>query len=632
MADITPPAFEQEAEILGYISEALEEGDAFLRSQRGFSKISESISMIMGDAQELRSPSLSSTTSNHFGKVAADLSALLTDVKPMWEYRTYNRRYEPTQVNLGKLSTAWFTSQHIDMRFVECVKYATVGGTSYSHIFWDEEIDDLNMMAEDPRDVIPIRPAGNESIQSAYGVIIRREFPVNYLRRRYPGKAAYIKADRDGSYKTGLDNTRFGRLMEQMTSPFRMRLFGKDPAKEMPRIPTADCYTLYLKDRSRNLKPYPVQVGDFDKDGKALNNWSYVVDPGDLLYPRGRMIVATRTAVLRDGPNIYWHGKFPCPKLTLDPWPWTWLGKAPLWDLISLQKALDRLLRVIDDHVEQVARPGVIADKNSTSKAMLDKLDTRRAGWKVQQNPLAGKGIQVVYPNPLPSDIFGHRDWLTNEMDLLSGASDMRNLMKLNQLPSADSMEKLMESMTATVRARSRVIEAFMREFAEITAYNFAQFYTLPRRVQILGPDGLTAEDFDYDPGTLIPDFVHESDFDRFGHPTADALERGPLPRYERAREFMRQFTFHVSPGSLLAASQIEQKLMYLNLARAGLIDFWTLMDQLGIPNVGNPPANANTIADRLVQQQQMGIGMNGSAAGRKQAGDTMPRMVTKTS
>ena len=45
-----------------------------------------------------------------------------------------------------------------------------------------------------PRDVLPIRPNDFHSIQSAFGVIIRRERTVNYLRSVYEDKAEFIPA------------------------------------------------------------------------------------------------------------------------------------------------------------------------------------------------------------------------------------------------------------------------------------------------------------------------------------------------------------------------------------------------------------------------------------------------------
>jgi hypothetical protein len=217
-------------------------------------------------------------------------------------------------------------------------------------------------------------------------------------------------------------------------------------------------------------------------------------------------------------------------------------------------------------------------------------------------------------------------------MDMLSGVRDLSQMMRLNQMPSAGTIEKVMEAMSPSVRGRSRSIEAVMREFGMMTAYNFAQFYDLPKRLTILGPDGATFEDFDYDPGSMIPDFVHDEDFDERGVITPDALLRGPMPRYERSREYLRRFTYHIAPGSLLSASEMEEKMMYLQLSRAGLLDHWSLLEKLGIPNVGEPPAGATTISQRLVAEQQMGLGMNISSSGRKSSGQESPRLVMKES
>ena len=622
-----------EKDVIGWGLEAVEEGEAFLKAQRGFSKVPETIDAIMADDQDLRSGALSGTRSNHIGKIAGDLAALMTDIKPFWNYKTQNSRYEPQAINFGKLSVHWYLQRQIDLKLTEAIKYWSAAGTGYTHQFWNENTLDLDMSAEDPRDVLPIRPASTHTIQDAMGVVLRRERTVNYLRRQYPSKANEIHADRDGSAANmGMNTSRVGRLIESLGSPFWNYVARFGVARKMPRIPTCDVFTMYVDDDRRNEKSEPHPVGEFTADGKPANNWSYWVEPGDLLYPRKRCIVFTRSAVLYDGPSIYWHGLYPISKLTLDPWPWSWLGKAPLWDLLPLQRSLDRLLRIVDDHFEKVARPDLIADKNSVSKAAMDKMDTRRAGMKFQQNPMMGKGIQIVYPQPLGGEIFNQIRWIIDEMDTLSGVRDMSQLLRLNQIPSADSIDKLIEAMTPLVRFRSRILEAFMREFALMLAYNFAQFYTAPMRLRILGSQGVTAEDFDFDPGSLIPDFVHDADYDRQGRISPEALARGPLPRYDRAREFLRQFTFHIAPGSLLSASEIEKKLMYLQFARAGLIDHWTLLDEWGVPNVGNPPEGANTITERLMAEQMIGLGMQVNAAGRKASGQEMPRVAIKES
>lgn len=640
-----PPAAENYGyRVIGWGKEAIQEAEGFLRSQRHYRRIDESINAVMGDSADFRSVSLSSTTCNQIAKTFFDMAAGLTDVKPFWEFRTYNKRYESQCSIYGKLSQHVWLQRQMDMAFYYAIQYAIVGGTSYLEPFWDSDIEDLRAEAWDPRDVLPIRPSSSPTIQDCYGVISRKARSTNHVRHvaKYvfgrPDLAKYIQADRDGSLagNATLRNTRVGSILERLgDSPFRQRLFGEKAVNTIPRVPQTDIFTMYISDDSINESSADIQMGAFDKDGTPLNNWSYLVKPGDMLYPRKRMIVFVNGVPepLYDGPSPWWHGKFPYPKLTLDPVPWSYLGKAPIWDLLTLNKALDRQLRVYDDWSERLARPDVIADKNVISQQDIDRLDARKAGKKIRINPVAGKnGLIIQGPDGLPGDFWKGIEYYETKIKELSGTQDISNLMKLNQVPSSDSIEQLMSSMSLSWRMRSRVIECFMREFAEMMAYNFAQFYTLPRRLTILGGEGMTTQDFDFDPGSMIPDFIHGSDFDEAGNVSAAALERGPLPRYNRAQEFMRQMSYHVAPGSLLSSSELERKLLYLQLSRAGLIDHWTLLDVLGVPNVGTPPAGVNTITDRLVEEQQMGLGMQVNPAGRKASGQTMPRLVTKES
>jgi hypothetical protein len=624
------PAADYQHRVIGWAKDAITESEAFLRAQPQYDRIAPTIMAINGEFDQPFGRVLSSTNLNRFGKIALNLVAGLTDTKPFWDYRTLNPRFKETAEILGKLSQHWWQGRMIDLRFADAIKYACAAGTGWCHhVGWNKETQDLDVLSEDPRDVLPIRPSTFYSIQDALGVIIRRERTVNYVRDLYPESAHLIKADRDGSHQAQVGATRSNRLLSSLNaqlSPFHANLLAQRSAHRIQKIPTVDMFTLYVKDNSVNDLTVPVRMGEEDK------NWSYIVDPRQPLYPRRRMVVFTRTAILYDGPNPFWHGLFPLNKLTLDPWPWTWLGKAPLWDILPLQKSLNSTMRIIDDHNQRVAEPGVMGDKNALSRRGMRKINTRRPGLKFSYNPISGKPAQILYEPPLDPSIGQHVAFLIEQMDDISGVRDLSNLMKLNQLPAADTIEKITETMTPANRLRSRYMEAFIREFAVMTASNFFQFYTTPMRLAILGPNAIVAEDFDFDPGSLVPDYVADTDFGDAGTVTQMALNRGPLARVDRATHFLRYFTFHIAPASLLASSEIERKLLYLSLARAGLIDHWTLLETLGVDNVGEPPQGARTITERLQAEQQEGLGMNISPTGRKASGQTMPRMVTKES
>ena len=189
-----------------------------------------------------------------------------------------------------------------------------------------------------------------------------------------------------------------------------------------------------------------------------------------------------------------------------------------------------------------------------------------------------------------------------------------------------------MRAMTPAIRFRSRIMEAFTRTFAQQLAYNFTEFYTFPVRVTILGPGGITQDDFDFDPGTMMPDYVHMDDFDVDGNLKPQSLLRGPLPKYNRAKEFLRRFAFKIQPGSLLSAAQTEQKLVYLMMWRGGIIDTYTLWEIFNVPNIGNLPDGVRTVPERIQWCQNNGLGGNVSPEGRKAGTDQGPRVVMKQS
>lgn len=623
----TAPSSDYEHQVLGYMKEALEEGDAFLRSQKGYNTITDTIKAIMAEDSTAKSSVLSQTSVNHVAKVATDLAAMCTDVKPFWEYRTKNERFKKHCEIIGQLSEHWYLNRTIDLKNADVIKYSLAAGSGYSHIFYNTNTQDLDISAEDPRDIIPIRPPSvSLSLQEAAGVIHRVQRSVNYVKAMFPHKAHLIIPDRDGSMVSqSLNGTRINKLYDTYGSPFREKLFSEAPVKELPRIPSVDLYTCYLDDRSVNKSGQPKFMGEWIDPEHPRNNWSYKVKPGDQLYPRKRCIVFTNTAILYDGPAIYWHGLYPYAKLTLDPWPWSWLGKGVLWDILPLARSVNGIMRVIDDHLEQVARPTVIGDKHTISQSEINKIDTRKAGLKIRQNMLTGKGIMIQDPPNLPPDVLQILNYYEEKIYDIPGVRDFSDMMKMKQMPSPETIERIQEAMSPSVRLRSRIIETYMREFATMTASNFAQFYPLSLRLAILGAAGATPDDFDQDPGSFIPAYL-ENDYSSSGVVKMEALARGPLPRYDRAKFFFSQVSYHIAPSSLLNASEIETQLKYLQLARAGLVDHWTLLEQLNIPNVGNPPEGAKTITERLMAEQQMQLGMTVSSAGRKASGQEPPQ------
>jgi hypothetical protein len=648
------PNAEYQHGVLRWMNQMLQEAIAANHQEFSYSKIGEMIDAIMGaDEPSIRSPRLSNARINRLQKTALEMRSMLTDIKPFWTYNATARRYEKQAEIFGKLAKNWYLRRGVDQTFCDAIDYVLVAGTGYIHFFWDYDLPgppdkngiptrgDINVRAEDPRDVFIHQHSGDKrSLQTVRGVTIRRERLTRWLKETYPKSAEFIESDRTGFEKESPSQKRARSKMEEVASvskgPFHESLFGGEPHQTVPgNAPVTDEFTTYIYDWSTNDESYEIEMGEFidavDHTGRKIRepkySWCYTVKPGELKYPFGRRIVYTRHGVLSDGPNHFHGAPIPVCKTTLDTWGWSLMGTSPLQPALSVQRAIDENVRAIQDHIRRVARPGLIYDKNAVPSNVAKKLDMRKDGAKIAHNPHAGKPVTPIHEPALDQTIPEWLKFLLEEMENLAGTASMKQFTQLGQVPSTETIDKIIDSMTPLVRARSRSMEIFIRDFAMILASMFMQFYTLDLRLRILGADGMTFEDWDYYAGDLVPDFIADEDYDDQGNVRREALERGPSPDFIRNREFLRYFSFDIAQGSLLDAATITKKLLYLQLSRMGLIDHWTLLETLQVPNVGAPPDWATTITKRLQAEQLMGLGVIASTVGRPPSAQQMPTL-----
>jgi hypothetical protein len=637
LSDVDPlaPAQQYEVETLRWIKERIQEGDALIQDDPAYDEIDKSISYIMGDQNSKMRPSeLSNCPDNRLKNILNQTVAALTDIHPLFGFSTKNPDFKEQEEVLVKLSQAWWVNTFADLKLADVIKYAAGVGCGYCEVAWDSSIGggtgDITLRPLDPRDVLPIQPVLSSTIQDWTGVIIRCAKSPDELKVRYPDKAHRIAADNQPSI-VARTWTRAKQAMSAVISPSAVDHMNQSNGPRgravIKKMPTTDVYTVYLKDRRLSIDNEPRIMGD------AKTTWSYTVYPVGYdkvpdgldsdnlpkfrkarvedckLYPRGRMIVATKNAILYDGPNPYWHGMFPVAKLSLDPWPWTLLGLGLVHDIMPLQDALNEILNGVLDHVRKLLRPAVVADKKSVATSVWERLDSRLPGLKLKTNQAMGKGVEFVSPEPLPNYTFDVMKWLASEMDYQAGTANLMALSQLQQIPGEDTMEKMQEAMAPVLRLKGRLLEYFLREVGEMVKSNFFQFYNMPRRVSMLGVQGVTFNDFDFEPGTLVP-AMSMSDGNYL--PELDKSR----PRAERAQWYHKNFTFTITPNSLLAQSQTSRKMMYLQLRQMQLVDRWTLYEVLEVPNGGSPPGDPQNITDRLAAEQMLFMQMQMQAQG----------------
>jgi hypothetical protein len=594
MAEATTDSRNAEDGLLAFLRIKFSEGMYQLKKEPVWNLIDPAIRYVNGRQDTPKSKTISKIVDNRLRKIALETVATMTDVRPIWNYTTYVEDFKRQGDVLNKLARAWWRNTKADRRLGSALMYSACGGSGYVLLTWNKDLQggqgDLELIPFDPRDVVPIDPVFSETLQDWRGVILRQRLPIETVRRMFPTKAQAIEGKQTSWAPMASPDG--GKLEEITGSPLWEIVEGVGREQKLP--PGVDLMRAYLKDDSMNLSDSPVVMGEGD--------WSYTVYPmGSIgpdgqpvsrdkarLYPRGRLVIFTPEAILKDIPNPHWHGMFPVIRFTLDPLPWSLLGAGMIGDLIPLQDALNEALRGAEDGLGQWVKRSVAADKRAMPKSALDTFDPRAGGAKIHYNPTAGEPFKVIDgPAPQVFTIYANLiEFLKNELDDTSGMRGVTQLAQMGQMPSADTMEKYMEALSPILRLRSRSMEISLAELADMLKISFFQWYSATRRIELLGMDGVTREDFDYDPAQMVPD--------------------GPGTRQERATKHHKLFSFQVAPNSWLNVSHTTQKMFMLQLLRANLMDPWTVWEQFDVPDAGPKPAE--TVPDRIVKARELGL------------------------
>ena len=619
----------------GWLLEAREEGEQINRADPAYSSIDQWMAYVEGEQQVDPTPGDVPTAILNFTKrvCRAHISAL-TDLKPIFEWKTENPAFRPQSKLINDLIHIWYANVSADMAIGDVDRFAIVAGSGDCVVDFDKYFcgGDTRLSARAPRDTLPLRPSRTSSLQDWEGVTIREGHSPNKLKALFSDRAGLIVAD-SGRFPASF--TRFAKRSLTQTRVSTLSGLGRnDPNRKTSAVtvtPEVTLYRTFLKDRSLNLSDKSLPMG------KPGTNWFYVVPPGEPLYPRGRMLLWVEGGVLYDGPNPYWHGLFPLGRLRLDPWPWSFLGLPLIHDMKGMQDSINRvvsyLLQILSQHVNR----GQIWDTNMPPN-MKKMFDARMPNWKVTKPNAFSDGMKLAEVPNVPPWAMPFLEMLFRKFNELTGVAGLEAFLQLRQAPGAETVQKFMEALTPEIRLEGRQVEFFLRDIAGMVKTNIFQFQTSSKRFAILGSASRTVESLDYDPETLVPALASD---DPNYVPELDAS----LPRHERARFFTNQFSFFVTANSMLALHAQERKMLYLQLARMGYMDIWTLGEMLEIPNMGAPPAvplpdPANpmiqvprvpeTIPERLAAQQLMGIGAVVSPAGRKSSGQQPPHAEQK--
>ncbi len=551
----------QEKRLKEYAHTAHEQAWQYMSASEEVRQVDQHISYLMGNQWPTKRPSYKAAPiNNRLLRQLEEVTAVLTDVRPTFEVQALNKMYHEQAEIHTKTNKAWWTMQDNDLKLALATIHAYLS-TGFLRVVWNSSLmggeGDFQLIPLGISQVMPIGPT--HELQEWQGVVYRDTRSLAFFKRRYPLAGWKVKPSVEhSSYARPFSRPKYvGQHAFELLSPQMKRVIGGVP-QYLPGVLQQAPYTeFWIKDEQLNTSDNPVIMGSPD------TNWAYRVEPGNRLYPRGRLIITggDEFDLMYDGPNPFWHGRYPFITVRLKPVPWQFHGISELRTKIPLQDIVNTVLAGILDMIKKAVNPPLIFPDNAFSYAVKAQMDPNMPNAKIGYSPQAPAAPQYARVPDLPSFVQNTLLYAQNEMDDDSGLLDVGGLSRKKVTPAGNTLESLKENQQTIMRLRGRYIEVALRELGEQMISNFMQFYDVRRRMFLLGRDGVSFEDvFDWVPGTMTPQGVHPQDH-------------------------RKQFVFLMAAGSTLNSNREKEALVAFALAKEGRYSTQALFRKLGLEN-----------------------------------------------
>ena len=583
-----------DAQVRYWLEAAYEEAKFEHSQNEEVQKVSKYIDYIVGKQWPAGRPTYKAApVNNRIWKLLWELVGLLTDIRPTFEVKNKaDKQYDSHADVLNKTIRAWWLDMDVDMSLAFTIIYAILT-TGYTKLQWNEDLQqgdgDLECLPLGPNDVMTLK--AKHHIQTAQAVVYQSVQSLGFFRRKFPRRAHLVEADPAYSRYASMPERpgHVPAMLYDNLSPAMKRLIGNPARVSNSTYPESLYREFWIQDWSYNESNANVLMGE-----KGTNR-CYSVKPGERLYPRGRLLIMGGRQIMADVPNPYWHGKYPFGMLRMNAVPWQIMGLSDLNSMVQLQDIINNILAGVIDMIKKATNPGFFAPKNAFTEGQWESMDWGMPGMKAAYSPVAAQKPDFTQAPNLPSYVMQMMMLAAREMDTSSGVSAVNQAMQKKQVPSGESLDRMKEMQLTPIRLKGRNIEVFLRDLGSQQISNIFQFYDAKRRLFLLGQKGLTFEDFDWDPDTMIPGGVNPEDH-------------------------ARRFKFMIEPDSLLNARRFEKAMVMLRLRLMGDMDRKHLFEILDLGY------DVEDVEKELKREAQAGVPMHAGKGGKQPGGDMVKK------
>ncbi len=522
----------------------------------------------------------------------------LTDIRPKFSFIPQEPSdYEFSEI-LNMLSESDWESKNWNVVLTEAVYDANIYGIGYGEMCFNPKlldgVGDIEFSSKDLFYAFPDPNATNVNTK-ANCFVYAEPTDVKVLKREYPDHAKHFKPDMTDLMqgdRTELSEVRF-----------------KSPTDTRVVIDGQATYETGNHDRALKITAYYLDDETDEEEQKSMNPETGMEESVFIekkKYPTGRKTVICNSMVLEDGPNPYEDGKFPYARLLNYMLPREFYGISDIEQLESPQKIFNKLISFTLDVLTLMGNPiwvvgnasGVDTDELFNEPGLVVEADDINQVKREEGVQLQPYVLQLI-------------DRVKNMFDDVSGDADVSRGFRPEGIVAGNAIQSLQEASKTRLRLKSRMMDAFLQECAQMWVSRVMQFRTAPQVYRITGEEG--AQKYFKFHVSPVMDETGQPMTDEAGNPMRKATVIPYVQNQEgkmtesllEAREFQirGKFDVRITTGSTLPFAKDEKTNLAFKLFESKVIDAEELLTAIDYPNKERVLARAR---ESLAAQQAM--------------------------
>lgn len=388
---------------------------------------------------------------------------------PYWDF------YQQLAKDMNVCISAAFMNYALDGEITKCLWDVYTYGIGYYKTTWEpwlaEGLGDSAFRRKDPFTIYP-DPFGHDESDISY-IIEAHTMTIQDADRTWPGAARKLSPQfleehdeaphrLDTQINKNQPRVALGALAPSTTPQYHNSVDSPNKPHDSPVVTVLEAYVRGYKTEETD-QPGVVRVRD---------DW--------------RCIVVCGNAVLMDKPciEVNAYGTHPYQREVLFD-AGEWYGPCLVELLTPIQRIINWLLGAINRNIYLAGNPVLVEDPRAASR---NKRYTNRPAQRLEGNPQSVAWMSPPQIHPQMSvDLIR---FYKGEIESILGLTAMVQGFAPTGRNAQGVLDSVQDAAFVRVRASLRELERSLRGVASKMAANIAEFYTEPRLMSIIGPDG----------------------------------------------------------------------------------------------------------------------------------------------